>query len=51
MCGEFMRLRRHDRVRHIPGLPERKPIEVLEWECPECDYFEEFEEPKSGTSS
>ena len=44
MCGESMRLRRHTRVRQIPGLPEQKPFEVVEWECPECDYFEEFQD-------
>jgi predicted RNA-binding Zn-ribbon protein involved in translation (DUF1610 family) len=45
MCGEQMRLRHHTRVRQLPGLPERKTIEIVEWECPECDYYEEFEEP------
>jgi hypothetical protein len=45
MCGESMRLRRHTRTRRIPGLSEEKSIEVVEWECPECDYFEEPEEP------
>jgi hypothetical protein len=48
MCGERMRLRRHERVRRIPGHPEERGIEVLEWECPECDYFEEFEDPGPG---
>jgi hypothetical protein len=44
MCGEKMRLKRHARVRHIPGTAEEKPVEIVEWECPECDYFEEFDE-------
>ena len=43
LCGESMRLRRHTRVRTIPGLPEIKTIEIVEWECPECDYFEEVD--------
>jgi predicted RNA-binding Zn-ribbon protein involved in translation (DUF1610 family) len=45
MCGESMRLKRHTRVRHIPGLPEARTIEIVEWECPECDYFEEYVPP------
>ena len=42
MCGESMRLKRRTRVQQIPGLPETKVIEVAEWECPECDYFEDY---------
>jgi hypothetical protein len=44
MCGEQMRLKRHTRVRQIPGTAETRTIEVAEWECPECDYFEELDE-------
>jgi C4-type Zn-finger protein len=44
MCGEAMRLRPHTRVRRIPGTTEDKTIETEEWECPECDYFEERSE-------
>jgi hypothetical protein len=43
MCGENMRLKPHTRLQTIPGTAETKPIEVIEWECPECDYFEEFD--------
>jgi hypothetical protein len=38
-----MRLKRHERIRQIPGTAEKRAIEVVEWECPECDYFEEFD--------
>lgn len=48
MCGERMRLKRHQRVRRIPGRAEEKPVEIVEWECPECDYFEEFDEEAAG---
>lgn len=48
MCGESMRLKRHTRVRHIPGIPEGKTFEVAEWECPECDYFEEYVPPSEA---
>ena len=42
MCGESMRLKRRTQERHIPGHSDAKTIEIVEWECPECDYFEEF---------
>jgi C4-type Zn-finger protein len=51
MCGERMRLRTHTRVRQVPGLPEQKTIEITEWECPECDYFEEFDEDTHNARS
>ncbi len=44
MCGETMRLRTHTRVERIPGTIEDKTVETEEWECPECDYFEERSE-------
>ena len=44
MCGETMRLKRRTRVEPIPGLPEQKSVDLAEWECPECDYFEEYDE-------
>lgn len=44
MCGEMMRLKTRSRVQQIPGLPGQKTVELVEWECPECDYFEEFDE-------
>jgi C4-type Zn-finger protein len=47
LCGEMMRLKRHSRAQVVPGRTEQKQIEVVEWECPECDYFEEFSEEGS----
>jgi predicted RNA-binding Zn-ribbon protein involved in translation (DUF1610 family) len=45
MCGEMMRLDTIERRQHVPGMPEpTTPQLVREWICPECDYFEEFEE-------
>lgn len=49
MCGELMRLKHHTRIVKLSGLPEKKAVEVAEWECPECDYFEEYEPPGPGT--
>ena len=48
MCAERMRLKRHSRVQVLPGRAEQKQVEVLEWECPECDYFEEASEDASS---
>jgi C4-type Zn-finger protein len=48
MCGEMMRLKTHERLVQIPGLPEVRKHEVTEWECPECDYFEEYDAKESG---
>jgi C4-type Zn-finger protein len=43
MCSEIMRAHTSERVDKIPGTNEvvRRPIR--EWQCPECDYFEEVE--------
>lgn len=46
MCGEKMRLKHHDRVVRVPGSAQQKTVQVAEWECPECDYFEEYNEEK-----
>ena len=44
MCGEAMRLREHETVDRIPGTSQIKTTKVVEWVCPECDYFEDAEE-------
>ncbi len=41
MCGESMRLVERQRVDHIAGTSEVKTRRTWEWQCPECDYFEE----------
>ena len=38
-----MRLKVTLTVAHIPGYDDPNPKETLEWVCPDCDYFEEFE--------
>lgn len=55
MCSEYMRLRDVEQVQRIPGTLQDSRRTVLEWVCPECDYFEEAdkalvpdEEPRSG---
>ena len=44
MCGEMMRLRTSETVVQVPGNPTPKPRVVREWVCPECDYFEEYDD-------
>lgn len=41
MCGEMMRLTKHERPERVPGTPETHAAPTAEWTCPECDYFEE----------
>jgi len=53
MCGEFMRLTERVQVDRIPGTSQMLEKAVMEWVCPECDYFEEHEPdqtPSDGTS-
>lgn len=44
MCGEFMTLKERTRVERVAGTTEQVPLNVLEWVCAECDYFEEADE-------
>ncbi|HNV02162.1 MAG TPA: hypothetical protein PLN93_10045 [Vicinamibacterales bacterium] len=44
LCGEMMRLKIREQVDYIPGHSQTVRREIKEWICPDCDYFEEFEE-------
>ena len=48
MCGEVMRLVVREQVSRVPGSSQEVRRPIREWVCPECDYFEEDEEPESG---
>ena len=48
MCGETMRLKTVERREHVPGITDPKPRLVREWICPECDYFEEWNDEDEG---
>ena len=48
LCGERMRLRVSEIVVPIPGNPQPSRPVVREWLCPECEHFEEAEEPGPG---
>ena len=48
MCGELMRLRESQITDRVPGTPQTKTVKVVEWVCPECDYFEDAEDEDSG---
>ena len=49
LCGEPMRLKESEITDRVPGTFQSKTTIVLEWECPECDYFEEAEEAGKKT--
>jgi len=44
LCGGAMRRRQTERVTHFPGNPQPTVQKSSEWNCPECDYYEEAEE-------
>jgi len=44
MCGEVMRLKVREQIDYIPGQSQTVRTEIKEWICPDCDYFEEYEE-------
>ena len=46
MCGELMRLKVREQIDFIPGQSQSVRTEIKEWVCPDCDYFEEYEESK-----
>jgi ssDNA-binding Zn-finger/Zn-ribbon topoisomerase 1 len=49
LCGEPMRLKESEITDRVPGTFQSKTTIVREWECPECDYFEEAEEAGKKT--
>ena len=44
LCGETMRLRERQITDRVPGTSQTKTTKSFEWLCPECDYFEEYDE-------
>lgn len=50
MCGETMRLKVREQIDYIPGQSQTVRTEIKEWICPDCDYFEEYEESAGGPS-
>jgi len=49
MCAETMHLVTREMVDRVPGTSEQKTTKLIEWVCPECDYFEEADE--EGTTA
>jgi hypothetical protein len=43
-----MQLKETKTADHIPGNPNAKPRTVVEWVCPDCDYFEEAGEEEGA---
>ncbi len=48
LCVTDMRLVTRLVTVQISGLPAPTAREYQEWECPECDYFEEAEGAEGG---
>jgi hypothetical protein len=48
LCGEMMQLREREVTDRVPGYAQTKVTKSLEWMCPECDYFEEYDEDEEG---
>ncbi len=48
MCGESMRLEPVEQASRIPGTTQTSLRHVLEWRCPDCDYFEEVDRQIDG---
>jgi len=44
LCAETMHLKKREEVSHIPGMSQVVRREIREWNCADCDYFEEYEE-------
>jgi hypothetical protein len=44
LCAGSMRLKTTETVVLVPGNPKGTPKTSREWVCPDCDYFEDFEE-------
>ena len=44
LCGERMRQHTREQTDRIPGTRETRSKKIVEWICPECDYFEDAEE-------
>ena len=44
LCGEMMQLREREITDRVPGFSQTKTTKSFEWLCPECDYFEEYDE-------
>jgi hypothetical protein len=44
LCGEMMQLREREIVDRVPGYAQTKTTKSFEWLCPECDYFEDYDE-------
>jgi hypothetical protein len=43
MCGDVMQLREHEVTDRVPGTLQTRTTKSVEWVCPECDYFEDWE--------
>ena len=47
LCGGTMKIMENQTVTRVPGHPDATTRTTWEWECPDCDYFEEADEESS----
>jgi YgiT-type zinc finger domain-containing protein len=50
LCGGSMRLRDTTTVTHVPGNPKATERTTKEWVCPDCDYFEDYDDDEESSS-
>ena len=48
LCGGTMRIKVIETVTHVPGNPVGTSKTSREWLCPDCDYFEDYEEGEAS---
>lgn len=48
LCGSAMRLVPRQVTTRMPGTTTTRTTTFNEWVCPDCDYFEEAENPGGG---
>jgi hypothetical protein len=48
LCGEMMQLREREITDRVPGTNETKTTKSYEWQCPECDYYEDYDADEDG---
>jgi hypothetical protein len=49
LCGGTMSLHDTTTVTHIPGNPQATERVTKEWVCPDCDYFEDYDDDEESS--
>jgi hypothetical protein len=48
LCAGTMKLKTSETVVLVPGNPKGVTKTSREWLCPDCDYFEDYDEDAAG---